>query len=71
MFWKFLISCKQYETIHVSVFCVTNFYIHGAFAGGEYNVHDVICGKNTFQLMWNTNGIIVTVFSDSFLIKFQ
>jgi hypothetical protein len=46
----------------------TNLY--GAF-GGNTNVHDVIYGKKTFQLMWNTNGIIVTIFSDSFLIKFQ
>ena len=34
-------------------------------------MYDIICGKNTFQLMWNTNGIIVNVFSNSFLITFQ
>ena len=34
-------------------------------------MHDVICMKNTFQLMWSTDGIVVTVFSDSVLIKFQ
>ena len=51
--------------------CMYRYFVYGAF-GGNTNVHDVICGKNTFQLLnVEHNGIIVTVFSDSFLIKFQ